>query len=92
MMRWFHRWRMKALEQTQFDQFCKVVDLRRGEKSIAYMRQVQRLKELDDLLDVVRRKAGACAHQWKGEGPTPPSFYCACGTKVYRSYEDYAWD
>lgn len=91
-MKWFHRWRLKALERTHFEIFCAILDLRRGEKSVACECKVFRLKELDELIDVTRRKAGLCIHPWKGDGPVPPSFYCACGTKVYRSYEDYCWD
>lgn len=32
-----------------------------------------------------------CEHSWdESKGPMPKSWECGCGTKVYRSYEDYA--
>lgn len=33
-----------------------------------------------------------CLHPWPDNYPEPRSWYCRCGTKVYRSYEDYAND
>ena len=33
-----------------------------------------------------------CQHAWPGPGPQPVRFMCRCGTKVYRSYEDYCDD
>lgn len=33
-----------------------------------------------------------CLHEWKKSEPKPKKWVCACGTLVYRSYEDYAWD
>ena len=36
--------------------------------------------------------AASCAHPWLGVGAQPSSFMCRCGTKVYRSYEDYCDD
>lgn len=34
----------------------------------------------------------ACEHEWSGKVEKPSSWMCKCGTKVYRSYEDYCWD
>lgn len=31
----------------------------------------------------------SCKHPWDSTKPKPKSWMCACGTKVYRSYEDY---
>jgi hypothetical protein len=36
--------------------------------------------------------AAPCAHPWLGDGPQPAKFDCRCGTRVYRSYDDYCWD
>lgn len=34
-----------------------------------------------------------CLHPWRGTpSKQPPKFTCACGTVVYRSYEDYVDD
>lgn len=33
-----------------------------------------------------------CNHEWTGAGETPAKWDCKCGTRVYRSYEDYCWD
>jgi hypothetical protein len=33
-----------------------------------------------------------CSHEWEGPGDMPKYWYCKCGTKIYRSYEDYCWD
>lgn len=39
-----------------------------------------------------QKVADPCPHPWLGDGPQPSKFDCRCGTRVYRSYEDYCWD
>lgn len=55
---------------------------------------------IKDLWYIVRRRGltatqavradqtAGCTHAWPGPGPMPASYYCVCGTKVYRSRED----
>lgn len=42
--------------------------------------------------EVVIPNAAACAHEWQRPEPMPARWMCACGTMVYRSYEDYCDD
>lgn len=72
-----------------------------SDKLIEYLEGIAKYGESwgpdEDLKEVCRDAANEirrlrCTHPWLGEGEQPASFMCRCGTKVYRSYEDYVDD
>jgi len=92
MLGWFHRWRIKELEMRQIELLGRLEDIAKGRYSITYKRLANELNGVNAALRDSRVATAQCAHEWQGEGPPPRRWSCACGTLVYRSYEDYVDD
>jgi hypothetical protein len=92
MFAWLHRHRIAALEMRQLELLGRLADIAKGRDSMAYRLRLLELNGVNDALKESRVATSQCAHDWKGGGPPPRRWNCACGTVVYRSYEDYVDD
>jgi hypothetical protein len=89
VLNWLRRHRIAALEMRQLELLGRLQDLAKGPDGIQYRSLLRELNGVNEALKGTRAAASLCSHEWKGEGPPPRRWSCACGTIVYRSYEDY---